>query len=233
VLVRLLWRRGVAVATVTGLGISLLIETTQLTGVWGIFPCAYRLFDTGDLVTNTAGAAIGSLLALPFLRHHVAALPHHARDITLARRLVGMLCDVLAVLLTTVFVAIVGNAVQLYLLQVGRGGVDGALSSAIGAGAALVLSGGVVLATGSTIGEAAVRLRGVDGRSPALPWSVVRFLAGVGGFQLLTLVPAASGLLVIAFTLATIAVAWRSERHRGLALVASGMRLHLRGAPPE
>lgn len=24
---------------------SLLIETTQLTGIWGIYPCAYRLFD--------------------------------------------------------------------------------------------------------------------------------------------------------------------------------------------
>jgi len=228
VLVRTLWRRGLVVATSTGLGISLLIETTQLTGVWGIFPCAYRLFDTGDLVTNTAGAAIGSLLALPFLRRRAAPLPHHARDVTLTRRLIGMLCDVLAVLLATAFVAIVVNAVQLSLLRVGRGGVDGELSGTVGAIAAFLLSGTIVLVTGSTIGEAAVRVRGVDGRSPAPLWRVVRFLAGIGGLQVLTLVPTASGLLAVAFVVATIAVAWRSERHRGLALIASGMTLQTR-----
>lgn len=38
---------------------SLLIETTQLTGIWGIYPCAYRLFDVDDLITNTLGGALG------------------------------------------------------------------------------------------------------------------------------------------------------------------------------
>jgi glycopeptide antibiotics resistance protein len=38
---------------------SLLIETTQLTGIWGIYPCAYRLFDVDDLITNTVGGALG------------------------------------------------------------------------------------------------------------------------------------------------------------------------------
>jgi glycopeptide antibiotics resistance protein len=230
VLVRMLWRRGIVVATLSGLAISLLIETTQLTGVWGAFPCAYRLFDTGDLVTNTAGAALGSLAALPFLRHRETALPHHIREITLSRRLLGMLCDVLAALCTTAFAGIAANAVQLYLLRVEPGGLDPGLSSATGAAVSLLASGGVVLVTGSTIGEAAVRLEGVDGRSPAVLWRAVRFLVGIGGFQLLLLVPAASGLLTLAFTLATIAAAWRSERHRGLALIASGMRLRLRGA---
>ena len=38
---------------------SLLIETTQLTGIWGIYPCAYRLFDVDDLITNTLGGILG------------------------------------------------------------------------------------------------------------------------------------------------------------------------------
>lgn len=41
---------------------SLLIELTQLTGVWGYFDCRYRTFDVGDMITNTLGAIIGWLL---------------------------------------------------------------------------------------------------------------------------------------------------------------------------
>lgn len=47
---------------------SLLIETTQLTGDWGLYPCSYRLFDVDDLITNTVGALIGFALAGLFNR---------------------------------------------------------------------------------------------------------------------------------------------------------------------
>ncbi len=62
VLVRLILKRGVVVATALGLAVSLLIETTQLTGVWHLYDCAYRLFDVDDLVVNTLGALVGSRL---------------------------------------------------------------------------------------------------------------------------------------------------------------------------
>lgn len=231
VLVRMLWRRGVVVATLSGVAISLLVELTQLTGVWSVFPCAYRLFDTSDLLTNTAGAIIGSLLALPFLRRRTAPLPQHARDITLARRLLGMLCDVLTVLGTTFVAGVAANLVQLYVLHVPRGGIDTTASNAVGAAVALTLTGAVVLTTCSTIGEAAVRLRGVDIRRPLALWRGARFLAGIGGYQLLTLVPVFGPLLGLAFAVLTFAVAWRSEQHRGLALIASGMRLELAQPP--
>lgn len=45
------------------LATSLLIETAQLTGLFGIYPCAYRLFDVDDLLINTLGACLGFLLA--------------------------------------------------------------------------------------------------------------------------------------------------------------------------
>ncbi|MFW0178791.1 VanZ family protein [Rothia sp. P7208] len=49
-------------------GLSMLIELTQLTGIWGYYPCAYRTFDAEDLLTNTIGAMIGwSIIEL--LRH--------------------------------------------------------------------------------------------------------------------------------------------------------------------
>lgn len=47
---------------------SLLIESAQLTGVFGFFPCSYRLFDVDDLLWNTLGGVIGFLIALAFAK---------------------------------------------------------------------------------------------------------------------------------------------------------------------
>ena len=40
----------------------------QLTGVMGVFPCSYRLFDVDDLIWNTSGAVIGYGCAMLFDR---------------------------------------------------------------------------------------------------------------------------------------------------------------------
>ncbi len=50
-------------------GASLLIELTQLTGLWGIYHCRYRTFDVDDMITNTLGAIIGWALMEIFSRH--------------------------------------------------------------------------------------------------------------------------------------------------------------------
>lgn len=42
-----------------GLVISLLIETAQLTGLFWLYPHAYRTFDVNDLMWNAGGAVIG------------------------------------------------------------------------------------------------------------------------------------------------------------------------------
>ncbi|WP_029088409.1 VanZ family protein [Brevibacterium album] len=68
VLLRWLWARGILWSTAAGLLISLLIETTQLTGVWGVYPCAYRLFDVDDLMANTTGALLGGIAAAVVVR---------------------------------------------------------------------------------------------------------------------------------------------------------------------
>lgn len=46
-------------SVVIGFLVSLLIELTQGTAVWGIFGCPYRLADVDDLMINTAGVALG------------------------------------------------------------------------------------------------------------------------------------------------------------------------------
>lgn len=58
-----LLRWGFARTVLVGLGVSLLVETAQLTGVFGVYAYAYRTFDVDDLAYNTAGALVGWLLA--------------------------------------------------------------------------------------------------------------------------------------------------------------------------
>ncbi|MGL3807269.1 VanZ family protein [Paeniglutamicibacter sp. R2-26] len=80
---------------------SVLIETTQYTGVFGLYDCAYRVTDIDDVIANTAGAVIGALLAyLPVFAwisgpsDQVAAREYRApRPVTRARRLLGMVFD--------------------------------------------------------------------------------------------------------------------------------------------
>jgi glycopeptide antibiotics resistance protein len=60
---RNLFGRKIFGTILAALGISLLIETAQLTGVFGIFECSYRLFDVNDLMWNVLGAVFGYLIA--------------------------------------------------------------------------------------------------------------------------------------------------------------------------
>ena len=50
-------------ALLFGAALSLGVELTQLTGLWGLYPCAYRQFDVDDLILNVAGVLIGFLAA--------------------------------------------------------------------------------------------------------------------------------------------------------------------------
>ncbi len=39
--------------------VSLSFEITQLTGIYGLYPCAYRVFSVDDLLLNTSGSLLG------------------------------------------------------------------------------------------------------------------------------------------------------------------------------
>ena len=49
-------------AILLGALLTLLVETTQLTGLWGLYPCAYRQFDVDDLILNALGVCAGWIL---------------------------------------------------------------------------------------------------------------------------------------------------------------------------
>lgn len=91
-------RRGFVFTVATGFLVSLLIETTQGTGMWGLYPCAYRLADVDDLLTNTAGALFGALVAPLVLwwmpdAQTLSAKRLQPRPVTTARRWTGQLID--------------------------------------------------------------------------------------------------------------------------------------------
>ena len=114
---RVILHRGVVVATIAGFGLSLLIELTQKTGVWNLYSCAYRLFDVDDLIVNTLGATVGSLLSILVVRRRAGkvVLP---TTISFGRRLVGFACDVLFIALTGAAAALAYRGIEIYVRDV-------------------------------------------------------------------------------------------------------------------
>ncbi|MEO0403198.1 MAG: VanZ family protein [Pseudomonadota bacterium] len=55
-------------AILVGLVMSLVVEISQLTGLFGLYPCAYRTFEVDDLILNTLGVLTGFLIAPMWVR---------------------------------------------------------------------------------------------------------------------------------------------------------------------
>ncbi|WP_171652444.1 VanZ family protein [Paenibacillus foliorum] len=79
VYIRYYFRRKWLVALGAGFLVSLFFEVTQLTGLYGIYNCPYRIFDVNDLLLNTSGVLAGYWIApvLLFLFPRKEALDQH------------------------------------------------------------------------------------------------------------------------------------------------------------
>ncbi|WP_062290676.1 VanZ family protein [Demequina phytophila] len=91
------WRGRVVV--LASAGTSLLVEITQGSAVFGLFPCPYRQFDVDDLLLNTAGGAVGLALSRVVARTAFAN-PAAAADLDapgVTRRAAALLVDLLLV----------------------------------------------------------------------------------------------------------------------------------------
>ncbi|MBW8352163.1 VanZ family protein [Bacillus sp. IITD106] len=53
------WKRALGL----GFALSLFFEITQITGIYGIYNCPYRIFDVDDLLLNSTGALFGFIIA--------------------------------------------------------------------------------------------------------------------------------------------------------------------------
>lgn len=222
-LMRALLGLGVLASTVVGFALSLLIEVTQLTGAFGAFPCAYRFFDTGDLVTNTTGAFLGAAVGLLVMRraHRGAAdrLPGETVEVpvemTLGRRLFAMVADLTILAL----LVIAAGLVTLVLRGVFDVGVTADLARVAPIVAAFAAQAISVYAGGVTLGERAVLIRvreaAAAGAGGRLARRSARLLLGIGGFTLLGLWQY-GGFLQFLLGVAALVFAFRSEQHRGL-----------------
>ncbi|MBW9092489.1 VanZ family protein [Microbacterium jejuense] len=226
--VRVLGGRGILTALLVGLGVSAFIETTQLTGVWELYPCAYRVFDVDDLLTNTLGALIGSVLALAVPRRHWGtpkfADAESPRPITRRRRFLAMLCDVLAAWVLGVAVA-VAFQLLLYALGADRAMREGTAANVVAGAVPIALWLVVTLATGRTIGDHAVQLRYTGGQLPPALARPLRYLGGIGGYLLLSALPGPWGVVTGAFALVSAVLVLTTDDRRGLPGIVSCQRL--------
>lgn len=96
---RYAYRMRVVPTVLLGFGISLFFELTQLTGLWFVYPCPYRLFSVDDMILNTSGVLIGWVIARLLDRVLPALTPdadrkRYAAKVTLTRRLFALVTDV-------------------------------------------------------------------------------------------------------------------------------------------
>ncbi|MEV0702996.1 VanZ family protein [Saccharopolyspora sp. NPDC050389] len=101
VYLRFHFRLNFVAASAIGLGASLFFEFTQLSGLWGVYECPYRLFDVDDLIANTGGAMIGWAIAGPLTRwlptlNNLDAAALERRPVPLGRRFLALLIDLCA-----------------------------------------------------------------------------------------------------------------------------------------
>jgi glycopeptide antibiotics resistance protein len=219
--VRQILRRGVVVATVIGLATSLLIETTQYTGVWHLYRCAYRELDVDDLLVNTLGALVGSLLSLLVVRRRDPARPMPTR-ITAGRRLVGMLADLL-------FLVLLGGAlVAAYRAWCELTGPspDAGVQVALQLGVPFAVEAASVLLVGRTVGDHVVSVRAVVRRGAVPLARLVKLATGVGPIYLLLLLGGWwAGAILPAYLVLTALAALPGPDHRGLSNRLAGMEL--------
>lgn len=92
---RLLFRVRLLTTIIVSVLASLLIEMAQLTGIFGIYPCSYRLFDVDDLMINAVGGIIGYCIGylLPRGELAVASRDEVVRQPGIVRSLTAFLID--------------------------------------------------------------------------------------------------------------------------------------------
>ena len=236
VLLRARYRRGVAWAFGLGFSVSLLIETTQLTGIWGLYDCAYRFFDVDDLLFNTSGAVLGSLLAIPLAQRLPAdddAVAAVASTPSLGRRVVAIVSDLLTMIFVGAGAVVVWRIWQIDLDGVLPGRVDVTTQAIVQWGAALAVEGVCVLGWGRTVGEAVVRMR-TESRGPlwTLPSRLVKLVTGAGAVAAFGAWDSPwSSVALIVLGAATAVAAVTTRDHRGLSNLLAGLEVH--ALPPR
>jgi len=234
VIVRHLWKLGVARATLLGLGISLLIELTQLTGNWFTAPCAYRVADVNDVWTNTLGAFLGAVLALLTPRlaadaNVLEAMRAFAKPVTRGRRWAGMLIDAVALGVVWIGVSVVMAVGYFVIVGDASGDRQAAvafnhvITAVAGACCFAVVVVFALVGSGASLGQRLVYLKPVPARKHARIWLLVRALVVQGVVLALVLGTSSLGLFGVAWL--GLAVIWVVFQRRGLSYALAGCQI--------
>jgi glycopeptide antibiotics resistance protein len=230
---RVILRRGIVVATLAGFAVSLLVELTQKTGDWHLYSCAYRLFDVDDLLVNTLGATVGSLLSMLVVHRRTGriVLP---TTISFGRRLVGFACDAVFIALTGAAAALAWRGWSIYVRDLRPDEVDRHVQAALQWGVPFAAETVLVVGFGRTIGEWVVSLHTVPRRRRLLlPGRLVKLAVGVGPVFVLapffnrSNVGVAAVALLAAYAVLTLVLAWRTTNHRGLSHTLGQLELRI------
>lgn len=87
--------------------LSLFFEFTQLTGLYGVYPRGYRLFDVDDLMINTFGGVLGYLVTplfswiLPTKDKLDQISYEKGRHVTFTRRMIAFGIDIIIIVILT------------------------------------------------------------------------------------------------------------------------------------
>lgn len=92
--------------------LSLFFELTQLSGLYGIYPRPYRIFDVDDLIVNTIGGFIGCIITpiicifIPTKKELEKLSYKKGKKVSLLRRFLAFSIDLLFILLATICIKI-------------------------------------------------------------------------------------------------------------------------------
>lgn len=93
--------------------LSLFFEITQLTGLYFIYPRGYRLFDIDDLMLNTLGGLIGSIIIMPVFNviPSIEEVNDEAlkkgREVSGFRRTTAFILDLFIVSFVTILISVI------------------------------------------------------------------------------------------------------------------------------
>lgn len=92
--------------------LSLFFELTQLSGLYGIYPRPYRLFDVDDLIINTLGGLFGHIITpffmlfLPTNQELESQSYTKGKNVTILRRVIAVLIDIIFISIISIIIKI-------------------------------------------------------------------------------------------------------------------------------
>ncbi|QEL82789.1 VanZ family protein (plasmid) [Bacillus sp. JAS24-2] len=112
VYLRYYFRRSFLQTIILSFCLSFFFEVTQLTGLYGIYNCAYRLFDVDDLFLNTLGGAVGYMIA-PIFTYFLPESNKLDINIDVISKQVGFIRRFIAMQIDWIFLSIIIPSIKI------------------------------------------------------------------------------------------------------------------------